>query len=145
MCVFVCLFASSARVGLRSAFVVDEEKREEHEVGDREGDSCYHVDRLRHSYRMRRFLFPQLGRASIGCRVRARVGPTIGAGYDLVRPCRGSGRRTALSLLGDRILPGAIDDIVHRPFTANVIHADEFEQTGVDEAHTHAVPHVHGS
>lgn len=60
MCVFVCLFASSARVGLRSAFVVDEEKREEHEVGDREGDSCYHVDRLRHSYRMRRFLFPQL-------------------------------------------------------------------------------------
>lgn len=40
-----------------------------------------------------------LGRASIGCRVRARVGPTIGAGYDLVRPCRGSGRRTALSLL----------------------------------------------
>lgn len=47
--------------------------------------------------------------------------------------------------LGDRILPGTIDDIVHRPFTANVIHANEFEQTGVDEAHTHAVPHVHGS
>lgn len=52
-------FASSG-VGLRSAFVVDEEKGEEHEVGDREGDSCYHVDRLRHSYRMRRFLFSQL-------------------------------------------------------------------------------------
>lgn len=31
--------------------------------------------------------------------MRARVGPTIGAGYDLVRPCRGSGRWTALSLL----------------------------------------------
>lgn len=52
----VCLLG----VGLRSAFVVDEEKGEEHEVGDREGDSCYHVDRLRHSYRMRRFLFSQL-------------------------------------------------------------------------------------
>lgn len=31
--------------------------------------------------------------------MRARVGPTIGAGHDLVRPCRSSGRWTALSLL----------------------------------------------
>lgn len=31
--------------------------------------------------------------------MRARVGSTIGAGYDLVRSCRSSGRWTALSLL----------------------------------------------
>ena len=149
-------------VGLRGAFVVDEEKGEEHEIGDRKSDSCYHVDRLCHSYRMRWFLFSQLGCASIGGRVRARVGSTIGAGYDLVRSCRSSGRWTALSLqgagqyypypaehrwepLGDRILSRTIDDIVHRPFTADVIHADELEQAGVDEAHTNAIPHVHGS
>ena len=39
---------------------MDEEKGEEHEIGDRKGDSCYHVDRLCHSYRMRWLLFPQL-------------------------------------------------------------------------------------
>lgn len=124
---------------------MDEEKGEEHEIGDRKSDSCYHVDRLCHSYRMRWFLFSQLGCASIGGRVRARVGSTIGAGYDLVRSCRSSGRWTALSLLGDGILSRTIDDIVHRPFTADVIHADELEQAGVDEAHTNAIPHVHGS
>lgn len=47
--------------------------------------------------------------------------------------------------LGDGILSRTIDDIVHRPFTADVIHADELEQAGVDEAHTNAIPHVHGS
>lgn len=46
--------------GLRGALVVDEEKGEEHEVGDREGNSRYHVDRLRHSDWMRRLLLPQL-------------------------------------------------------------------------------------
>lgn len=39
---------------------MDEEKREEHEIGDREGDSRYHVDRLRHSNRVWRLLLPQL-------------------------------------------------------------------------------------
>lgn len=43
---------------LRGAFIVNEEESEEHEIGDWESDPRYHVDRLRHSNRMRRVLFP---------------------------------------------------------------------------------------
>lgn len=47
--------------------------------------------------------------------------------------------------LGDRIFAWTIDDVVHRPFATNVIHADKLKKTRVDEAHAHAIPHVHGS
>lgn len=47
--------------------------------------------------------------------------------------------------LGDGILARTIDNVVHWPFATDVIHADELEKTRVDEAHAHAVPHVHGS
>lgn len=47
--------------------------------------------------------------------------------------------------LGHGILSWPIDDVVHRPLPADVVHANELEQAGVDEAHAHAVPHVHGS
>lgn len=47
--------------------------------------------------------------------------------------------------LGNGILARTIDNVVHRSFAADVIHADELEKTRVDEAHAHAVPHVHGS
>jgi len=43
---------------LRGALVVNEEESEEHEIGDWKSNPGYHVDRLRHSNRMRRFFFP---------------------------------------------------------------------------------------
>lgn len=53
--------------------------------------------------------------------------------------------RQSVKYLGDGILARTIDNVVHRPFAADIIHADELEKTRVDEAHAHAVPHVHGS
>lgn len=50
----------------------------------------------------------------------------------------------AVSYLRDGILAGPIDDIVQRPLPAHVVDAHELQQRGVDEAHTDAVPHVHG-
>jgi len=41
------------------------------------------------------------------------------------------------------ILAGPIDDVVQGSLSPHIIDADEFQQGGVDEAHTHAVPHVH--
>jgi len=49
---------------LRGALVVNEEESEEHEIGDWKSDPGYHVDRFRHSNRMRRFFFPQLQQRS---------------------------------------------------------------------------------
>lgn len=45
--------------------------------------------------------------------------------------------------LGDRVLAGPVDDVVQRPLAAHVVDAHELQQRGVDEAHAHAVPHVH--
>lgn len=53
--------------------------------------------------------------------------------------------RQSAKYLGDRVLARTIDNVVHRPFATDVIHTDELEKTRVDEAHAHAVPHVHGS
>lgn len=47
--------------------------------------------------------------------------------------------------LGDRILARTIDNVVHRPFATDIIHADELEKTRVDETHAYPVPYVHGS
>jgi len=46
--------------------------------------------------------------------------------------------------LRDGVLSGAVDDVVLGALASHVVDAHEFEQTGVDEAHAHAVPHVHG-
>jgi len=53
--------------------------------------------------------------------------------------------RQSAKYLGDGILARTIDNVVHRPLAADVIHADELEKTRIDEAHAHTVPHVHGS
>lgn len=50
---------------LRGALIVNEEESEEHEIGDWKGDPGYHVDRLRHSNRMRRLFFSQLQKESV--------------------------------------------------------------------------------
>jgi len=41
---------------LRGAFIVNKKESEEHEIGNWESDSGYHVDRLRYSNWMRRIL-----------------------------------------------------------------------------------------
>lgn len=55
------------------------------------------------------------------------------------------GTRQSAKYLGDGILARSIDNVVHRPLAADVIHTDELEKTRVDKAHAYAVPHVHGS
>ena len=52
--------------------------------------------------------------------------------------------RPAKNYLGDGVLARPVDDVVQRPLPAHVVHADELEETSVDEAHAHAVPDVHG-
>ena len=54
------------------------------------------------------------------------------------------GQLTGYSYLRDWVLSRPVDDVVQRPLTSHVIDADELQQTGVDETHAHAVPHVHG-
>lgn len=66
-------------------------------------------------------------------------------GLRVMRRIKLSGIHQSTKYLGDGILARTIDNVVHRPFAADVIHADELEKTRVDEAHAHAVPHVHGS
>lgn len=49
-----------AEAALSEGLVVDEEEDEKHGVGGGEREARYHVDRLRHSDRMRRLLFTDL-------------------------------------------------------------------------------------
>lgn len=46
--------------------------------------------------------------------------------------------------LGDGIFAGTIDDVVHRSFAANIIHADKLKKARVNEAHTDTIPNIHG-
>lgn len=46
--------------------------------------------------------------------------------------------------LCDGVLSWSVDHVVERPLPAHVVDADELKQGGVNKAHTHAVPHVHG-
>lgn len=63
----------------------------------------------------------------------------------LSRWIKSSRTRQSAKYLGDRVLARTIDNVVHRPLATDVIHTDELEKTRVDEAHAHAIPHVHGS
>lgn len=148
-----CSFLNAA---LRAALVMDEEERKEHEVGDWKGDPRYHIDRFSHSDRMRWLFLSYLSCTSIGSRVCAGIWATIGTSNDLVRSRSTTSWRSTLSLLftlrqglrrrklGDGILAGTIDDVVHRSFAANVIHTDKLKKARVNEAHTDAIPNVHG-
>ena len=46
--------------------------------------------------------------------------------------------------LGNGVLAWPIDYVVKRSLPAHVIDADELEQTCINEAHTYAIPHIHG-
>ena len=71
-------------------------------------------------------------------------------GGEFVSFTRGAGRKCfvfslqpAVHYLSNWILSRSIYNVVQRPLPADIVDADELQQRGVDEAHAHAVPHVH--
>ena len=45
--------------------------------------------------------------------------------------------------LSNWVLSRPVDDIVHWPFSADIIDTDELEEGCINETHTHTIPYVH--
>lgn len=121
------------------ALVVVEEENEKNCESYWKSNASYHVNRFCYTNRMRGFFFSHLRRASVVCRMSTWIWSAIRTANYFIRH-----RSFPLFVaLCDGIFARSIDDIVQWPFSSHVINANKFEQGGVDEAHTYAIPYVH--